>query len=53
MEVKLQECTSTLTIEDEFVAASDTTKEALWLGQSTHTFRQIDSDSDLIVYSDN
>jgi hypothetical protein len=29
---KLQDCTATSTSEAEYVAASDTTKEALWLG---------------------
>ena len=35
---KLQECTTTSTTEAEYVAASDTAKEALWLGRLTHTF---------------
>ena len=30
---KLQECTATSTTEAEYVAASDTAKEALWLGR--------------------
>ena len=42
---KLQECTATSRTEVEYVAASDTTKEALWLGRLAHTFRQVDYDS--------
>ena len=49
---KLQECTATSTIEAEYVVASDVAKEALWLGHLAHTFRQVDSDSTPIVYSD-
>ena len=50
---KLQECTATSTTEAEYVGASDATKEALWLGRLAHTFRQVDSDSAPVVYSDN
>ena len=49
---KLQECTATSTTEAEYVAASDATKEALWFGRLVHTFRQVDSDSAPVVYSD-
>ena len=49
---KLQECTTTSTTEAEYAAASDATKEALWLGRLAHTFRQVDSDSAPVVYSD-
>ena len=49
---KLQECTSTSTTEVEYVAASDAAKEALWLCQLAHTFRQVDSDEAPIFYSD-
>ena len=35
---KLQEGTTTSTIEAEYVAASDAAKEALWLGRLAHTF---------------
>ena len=37
--------------EAKYVAASDTTKEALWLDWLVHTFRQLDSDSALVVYN--
>ena len=50
---KLQECTTTSTTEAKYVAASDAAKEALWLGRLAHTFRQVDSDSAPVVYSDN
>ena len=50
---KLQECIATSTTKAEYVAASDATKEALWLGRPAHTFRQVDSDSTPVVYSDN
>ena len=50
---KLQECTTTSTTEANYVAASDVAKEALWLGRLAHTFRQVDSDSDPVVYNDN
>ena len=33
------------------MAASDATKEALWLGRLAHTFRQVDSDSAPVVYN--
>ena len=49
---KLQECTATSTTEAEYVAASDTAKEALWLSRLAHTFRQVDSDSAPVVYND-
>ena len=49
---KLQECTATSTTEAEYVAASNAAKEALWLGRLAHTFRQVDSDSTPVVYSD-
>ena len=49
---KLQECTATWTTEAEYVVASDAVKEALWLSRLAHTFRQVDSDSAPIVYSD-
>ena len=49
---KLQECTTTSTTKAEYVATSDATKEALWLGRLAHTFRQVDSDSVPVVYSD-
>ena len=32
--------------------ASEAAKEALWLGWLAHTFRQVDSDSAPVVYSD-
>ena len=38
--------------ETEYVAVSDATKEALWLGRLVHTFRQVDSDSAAIFYND-
>ena len=50
---KLQECTTTSTTEAKYVAVFDAAKEALWLGRLAHTFRQVDSDSPLIVYNDN
>ena len=34
---KLQECTTTSTNEAEYVATSDATKEALWVGRLAHT----------------
>ena len=49
---KLEECTGTSTTEAEYLAASDATKEALWLGRLAHTFRQVDSDSAPVVYID-
>ena len=49
---KLQKCTTTSTTEAKYVAASDAAKEALWLGRLAHTFRQVDSDSALVVYND-
>ena len=49
---KLQECTATSTTEAEYVAASDAIKEALWFDRLVHTFRQVDSDSALVVYND-
>ena len=52
MKSKLQECTTTSMTEAEYVAASDATKEALWLGRLGHTFRQVDSDLAPVVYSD-
>ena len=36
---KLQECTTTSSTEEEYVAASDAAKEALWLGRLVHTLR--------------
>ena len=50
---KLQECTTTSTTEVEYVATSDAGKEALWLDELAHTFRQVDSDLAPVVYSDN
>ena len=50
--LKLQECISTSTTKAEYVAVSDATKEALWLGRLAHTFRQVDTDSAPIVYND-
>ena len=38
--------------EAEYVAASDATKEALWLGPLAHTFRQVNSDSAPVVYNE-
>ena len=35
-----------------FTIAFDAAKEALWLGRLAHTFRQVDSDSAPVVYSD-
>ena len=52
MEVKTSGVTATSTIEAEYVAASDEAKEALWLGRLAYTFRQVDSDSAPVVYSD-
>ena len=49
---KLQECTTTSMAEAEYVVAYDAAKGALWLGQLAHTFRQVDSDSTLVVYND-
>ena len=50
--MRLQECTTTSTTEAEYVAASDAAKEVVWLGRLAHTFRQVDSDSAPVVYSD-
>ena len=49
---ELQECIATSLTEAEYVVAFDATKEALWLGRLAHTFRQVDSDSAPVVYSD-
>ena len=38
--------------EAEYVAASDATKEVLWLSWLAHTFRQVNSDSAPVVYKD-
>ena len=43
---------ATSTTEAKYVAMSDAAKEALWLGRLAHTFRQVESDSAPIVYSD-
>jgi hypothetical protein len=37
---KLQDCTATVTTEAEYVAASNATKEAHWLGRLAYMFRQ-------------
>ena len=50
---KLQECTTTSMTEAEYVVASDAAKEALWLDLLAHTFRQVNSDSALVVYINN
>ena len=42
----------TSTTEAEYIAASHATKKALCLGRLAHTFRQVDSDSALVFYSD-
>ena len=49
---KLKECTTTSTTEEEYVAASDVAKEALWLSRLAHMFRQLDSNLAPIVYND-
>ena len=49
---KLQECMTTSPIEVEYIVASDTAKEVLWLNRLVHTFQQVDSDSAPIVYND-
>ena len=36
----------------KYVVASDAAKEALWLSRLAHTFRQVNSDSAPVVYSD-
>ena len=38
--------------EAEYVAAFHAAKEAIWLGRLAHTFRQVNSDSAPVVYSD-
>jgi hypothetical protein len=40
---KLQDCTATSITEAEYIAASDTAKEMLWLGRLARTFRQVNS----------
>ena len=49
---KLHECTATSTTVEEYVVASDMTKEALWLDRQASTFRQVDSDYAPVVYSE-
>ena len=49
---KLQQCTTASTTEAKYVAPSDEAKEALWLDWLAHSFRQVDSNSALVVYSD-
>ena len=49
---KLQEGTTTSTIEAEYVAASDAAKEALWLGRLAYTFRQVNYELTPVVHSD-
>ena len=53
MEVETSGVHNHLNVQAEYVAASDAAKEALWLGRLAHTFRQVDSDSAPVVYSDN
>ena len=52
MKSKLQEYTGTSMTKVEYVVVSDAAKEALWLSRLAHTFRQVDSDSDLVVHND-
>ena len=49
---KQHECTATSTTEAEYAIASNAAKEALLLGRLAHTFRQVDSYSAPVVYSD-
>ena len=49
----MQDCTATSTTKDEYVVASNAAKDTLWLGRMVRTFRQVDSDSTLVVYIDN
>jgi hypothetical protein len=49
---KLQDCTATSTTEAEYIAASDASKEALWLGRLAYTFRQCNSKWIPTVFSD-
>ena len=48
---KLQECTTALTMEEKYVAASNATKEALWLSQQACRFRQASSNLVPIVFN--
>ena len=50
---KLEECTTTSTTKEEYVAASDAAKEALWLRRLTYIFRQVDLSWTSVVLKDN